>query len=97
MALTVAICAHKAPAAFAVGSKFVRSGMSRPLIVLCVAAFACVTPLGIGVGIGVGSRASPMLTLVFEGLAAGTFIYIGRAVQVDSIKTRVESAYGFNA
>ena len=60
-----------------------RERVSRPWLVV---SFACVTPLGIGVGIGVGSATSPMVALVLEGLAAGTFIYIGRAVQVGTIK-----------
>jgi len=91
IAITVAICAHKAPAAFAVGSKFVRSGMPRPLVAVFVLAFAAVTPLGIGVGIGVGSRTNPMVALVLEGLAAGTFIYIGATeIAVDEYETTAE-------
>ena len=76
IAVAVAICSHKAPAAFSVGSKFMRSGLPTPHVIGLVIAFTLVTPFGIVVGILAGA-ASPIAKLVLDGLAAGTFIYIG--------------------
>jgi len=74
--VAVAICAHKAPAAFSLGSKFLRDGMSLKHVLALIGAFSLVTPVGIGIGIGIGS-ARPVVKLILEGLAAGTFIYVG--------------------
>ena len=74
--VAVAICAHKAPAAFSIGSKFLRDGMSMKDVLALIITFSLVTPVGIGIGIGIGS-ARPVAKLILEGLAAGTFIYVG--------------------
>ena len=50
-AVAVAICSHKGPAAFSVGSKFLRSGLPTSQVVALVLAFTLVTPFGIVVGI----------------------------------------------
>lgn len=74
--VAVAICSHKAPAAFSVGSKFMRSGLPMSHVVALVLVFTLVTPFGIVVGILSGD-ADPMVKLLLEGLGAGTFLYIG--------------------
>ena len=74
--IAVAICSHKAPAAFSIGAKFLRDGMPVKLVLPLIGAFSLVTPVGIGIGIGIGS-AKPVVRLILEGLAAGTFIYVG--------------------
>ena len=74
--VAVAICAHKAPAAFSVGSKFMRSGLPMSHVLMLVLVFTLVTPFGIMVGILAGG-ATPMAKLILEGLGAGTFLYIG--------------------
>lgn len=85
--VAVAICSHKAPAAFSIGSKFLRDGMSLKHVLALVGAFSLVTPIGIGIGIGVGS-ARPVAKLVLEGLAAGTFIYVGATeISTDEFET----------
>jgi zinc transporter 1/2/3 len=60
-----------------------RDGMELWQVLSLVLIFACVTPVGVAIGIGVGSKSS-LAALILEGLAAGTFIYIGGAVHVDS-------------
>ena len=72
----VAIASHKAPAAFSIGSKFIRNGMDAKTVVSLIVVFSLVTPVGIIIGFLVGST-SAVARLVLEGLAAGTFIYIG--------------------
>ena len=81
-AVAVAICSHKGPAAFSVGSKFLRSGLPTSQVVALVLAFTLVTPFGIVVGILSGG-ASPIAKLVLEGLGCGTFLYIG-ATEISS-------------
>jgi zinc transporter 1/2/3 len=85
--IAVAICAHKAPAAFSIGSKFIRNGMPLTHVMVLLVIFSLVTPLGIGIGIGVGG-ASAIVKLVLEGLAAGTFIYVGATeITADEFET----------
>jgi len=85
--LTVAICSHKLFAAFSIGTKFIRSGMPVKHVVLLVVIFSLVTPVGIAIGIGVGT-ADPVVKLILEGLAAGTFIYIGATeITADEFET----------
>ena len=85
--IMVAICSHKAPAAFSIGSKFIRNGMAFRQVLMLVVIFSLVTPLGIAIGIGVGTS-SPMAALILEGLAAGTFIYVGAAeISTDEFET----------
>lgn len=87
IAVAVAICSHKAPAAFSIGSKFMRNGMAVSQVLALVFIFALVTPVGIGIGIGVGSS-SPLAALILEGLAAGTFIYVGATeISTDEFET----------
>ena len=81
-AVAVAICSHKGPAAFSVGSKFLRSGLPTAHVIALVLAFTLVTPFGIVVGILSGGATS-ITKLVLEGLGAGTFIYIG-ATEISS-------------
>ena len=76
IAVSIAIFSHKGPAAFSVGSKFMRSGLPTPYVIGLVLAFTLTTPFGIAIGIAAGA-ASPIAKLVLDGLAAGTFIYIG--------------------
>ena len=80
--IAVAITSHKAPAAFSIGSKFIRNGMTVTQTLSLVGIFSIVTPVGIAIGIAVGSSSS-MAALILEGLAAGTFIYIG-ATEISS-------------
>ena len=89
--LLVAIASHKAPAAFSIGSKFIRSGISRMQAILLICIFAIVTPVGIGIGIGSGSS-DALTQLILEGLAAGSFIYIGATeVSTDEFETTVKA------
>ena len=86
-AVAVAICSHKAPAAFSVGSKFIRSGLPPRHVMALVIVFTLVTPFGIVIGIWSGG-ASPIAKLVLEGLGAGTFIYIGATeISADEFET----------
>ncbi|XP_059471087.1 zinc transporter ZIP1-like isoform X3 [Neocloeon triangulifer] len=75
-----AVAAHKFVIAFCVGVELLVSNTSFLLVVLSVGVFAIVTPLGIGIGIAVTSgesfSAETAATVVLQGMAAGTLIYV---------------------
>lgn len=78
--LLVAIVAHKSFAAFALGISFVASGMARRRHLALLAMFSVMTPLGLFLGTGLrdalASDAALELEAIFDGLAAGTFLYV---------------------
>lgn len=78
--LLVAIVAHKSFAAFALGISFVESGLRRRRYLALLAMFSIMTPLGLMFGAGLNSllesSAVVELEAIFDGLAAGTFIYV---------------------
>ena len=83
--IAVAIISHKAPAAFSIGTKFMRNGLDFKTSAALIALFACVTPVGIGITAGSSDATA---RLVLEGLAAGTFIYIGATeIATDEFET----------
>lgn len=75
-----AIATHKFVIAFCVGIGLVSSRTRLPLIVVYVATFAMVTPLGIGIGIALsdngGASQDSLLSVVLQGMAAGTLLYV---------------------
>lgn len=87
-AVAVAIMSHKAPAAFSMGFALYKSGVNTYFrMCAIILTFACVTPLGIAIGIAVGSS-SPTASFVLDGLAGGTFIYIGTTeIATDEFET----------
>ena len=78
--LFVAIMAHKGSAAFALGVSLVRGGLAGAAAVRLVVVFSVMTPAGIAIGTAfsslLGERGGELLEAVFDGLAAGTFLYI---------------------
>ncbi len=80
LAIFFAIIAHKGAAGFSLGTALVGSGMSEPLRRNRLLIFATATPIGIGLGAYMTStmagRDAQMAEMVFDGLAAGTFLYI---------------------
>lgn len=78
--LFAAIATHKLVIAFCVGVELVSSRTRLLLIVVYVATFAAVTPLGIGIGIALsgeeGASGESLLTVVLQGMAAGTLLYV---------------------
>lgn len=79
--LLIAILAHKVTDSFALVINLRRSAFSRALMTSLMCIFAWMTPLGIGLAYWLVRHLSAQpLTLcmgIFNGLAAGTFIYIG--------------------
>lgn len=80
LAIAIAIVAHKGAAAFALGVSFVKSAMPRSRAWALLVTFSCITPAGIFIGRLVNStlphEEAETVEAIFDGLAAGTFLYI---------------------
>ncbi|KAL1139501.1 hypothetical protein AAG570_006484 [Ranatra chinensis] len=80
--LSGALATHKLVIAFCVGVELVSSGTKVLLIFIYVATFAAVTPLGIGLGLGMSLEGGgapgglPVASVVLQGMAAGTLLYV---------------------
>lgn len=77
-ALVMATLTHKAAEAFSLASVLLLAELSRRTLVLLLAAYALVTPLGIlaGRAFAGGIRLQSDALGAAEGLAAGTFLYV---------------------
>jgi zinc transporter 1/2/3 len=80
LVIFLAIIAHKGSAAFALSVSLVRNGLNRKTVMKIISLFSLMTPFGILLGLafetyltGSGER---LFEGVFDGLAAGTFVYI---------------------
>jgi zinc transporter 1/2/3 len=78
--ILVAILAHKGFAAFALGVSFVEADLPVPNYRRLLLFFACTTPFGVILGTLAASalegRTAVWFEAVFDGLAAGTFLYV---------------------
>jgi zinc transporter 1/2/3 len=79
-AIFVAIMAHKGSAGFALGIALAKDGAGPAHHNRTILMFAALTPLGVALGTFISSAftgtADLVLEAVFDGLAAGTFLYI---------------------
>ncbi|CAH1970628.1 unnamed protein product [Acanthoscelides obtectus] len=74
-----AISIHKFVIAFCIGMELVTSGLRRLIVAVYVFTFAVVSPIGIGLGIIVTyleSNSFTIMSVVLQGLASGTLLYI---------------------
>jgi len=82
--LFIAVATHKLVIAFCIGLELAWSKTRRPVLVMYVATFAIVTPVGIVIGMvlvqcGTGGAVdgSPgRVAVILQGLAAGTLLYV---------------------
>lgn len=82
--LFIAVATHKLVIAFCIGLELAWSKTRKPVLVMYVATFAVVTPIGIIIGMGLiqygtgGSvdGSSGRVAVVLQGLAAGTLLYV---------------------
>ena len=76
----IAIISHKGCAAFALGVSLREADFPRPRMIGVIALFSCMTPLGIILGSIFSTilkgKAAYAVEAVFDGVAAGTFLYI---------------------
>ncbi|VEN55662.1 unnamed protein product [Callosobruchus maculatus] len=74
-----AISIHKFVIAFCIGMELVTSGLRRLIVTVYVFTFAVVSPIGIGLGIivtYVESNSFTIMSVILQGLASGTLLYI---------------------
>lgn len=83
--LFVAVATHKLVIAFCIGLELAWSKTRRPVLVMYVATFAVVTPVGIAIGMvlvqcggggGAADGSTGRVAVVLQGLAAGTLLYV---------------------
>jgi zinc transporter 1/2/3 len=79
--LFAAIATHKLVIGFCVGVELISTRTRLVLILVYMATFAAVTPLGIGIGIalsndGEEAGTNTVATVVLQGMAAGTLLYV---------------------
>ncbi|CAH0400465.1 unnamed protein product [Chilo suppressalis] len=76
----MAVSAHKYLIAFCVGVELIAAGTKRWLSVVYIFTFSFMSALGIGVGIlmvgGAGAAAAGIYSVVLQGLACGTLLYV---------------------
>lgn len=80
-AILVAILAHKGFAAFALGVSLVQAKVARRRVIGTIFAFSLTTPIGILLGTlaatFLGAESADGVELLFDAVAAGTFLYVG--------------------
>lgn len=82
--LFVAVATHKLVIAFCIGLELAWSKTRRPVLVMYVATFAVVTPVGIAIGMvlvqygggGAADGSAGRVAVLLQGLAAGTLLYV---------------------
>jgi zinc transporter ZupT len=74
--MVTATLSHKAAEAFSLVSVLLLSQISRRSVVLLLAAYALVTPVGIAAGRLFANSLPDRMLAPAEGLAAGTFLYV---------------------
>ncbi|XP_014371929.2 zinc transporter ZIP1 [Papilio machaon] len=75
-----AVSAHKLVIAFCIGVELIATRTKTWLSVIYITTFAIVSPLGIGIGLilvgGQGATAAGVYSVVLQGLASGTLLYV---------------------
>jgi len=80
--LFFAIAAHKYVISFCCGVQFVTSGVKRLLVIVYIAVFSLISPIGIAIGLGLTStinseaETQTVTVTVLQGLATGTLLYV---------------------
>ncbi|CAH0594204.1 unnamed protein product [Chrysodeixis includens] len=75
-----AVSAHKLVIAFCIGVELIATRTKTWLMIVYITTFAIVSPLGIGIGLllvgGQGAAAAGLSSVVLQGLASGTLLYV---------------------
>ena len=85
--LTFGIALHHVPAAFALGSLLLHTSLSRQVVVLLLAAFALMTPLGYLISSGISNGAIGHIEQYFDRIMAvviGIFLHISTTILFES-------------
>jgi zinc transporter 1/2/3 len=83
IAILIAIVAHKGSAAFALGVSLKNSAFPAPRHMVLIIFFSVMTPLGVLLGslfaTAMSDKTAILMEAIFDGLAAGTFLYVAVA------------------
>jgi len=83
IAILIAIVAHKESAAFSLGISLTNSAFPAPRHIAVIVFFSVMTPIGVLLGTvfaaTLSDRTTTLLEALFDGLAAGTFLYVAVA------------------
>jgi len=95
--LLFAMCAHKLVLSFCIGVELLTGGTRRGMVILYVAVFAIVSPLGIAIGIvvtetddGAHTAAHVWTVAVLQAMAAGTILYVTFCEVLERERSRAE-------
>jgi len=83
--ISVAILAHKGLAAFALGTAFCKSKLSRTQVLVMALVFSSGTPCGIAIGALVSQHFNGPATSVCTAFAAGTFLQVSMMEIIPSV------------
>ena len=73
--LAIGILIHKSAAAVSLGGAFARTGYTTKEIILFLALFAIIAPMGIIIGMSI-SDSNKIVDVIFLSLSGGTFLYV---------------------
>ena len=78
--IVIALLIHKSILAFSIGVQLVDADLPSKTVLICLAIFAIMAPIGVGIGIGVLNSVKSTARLFFsgalQGIATGTFLYV---------------------
>ena len=75
--MVIAICVHKSAASLSLGISLVKAFPNNfKLVRILILMFSVATPIGVSIGMLV-ANAGDIYEVIFNSLAAGTFVYIG--------------------
>ena len=73
--LAAGIIIHKSAAAISLGGAFARTGYSTKEILIFLAIFSIIAPIGVIIGMQI-AESNPLVDVVFLGISGGTFVYV---------------------
>ena len=78
--ILIALLIHKSIIAFSIGVQLVDADLATKVVLICLAIFAIMAPLGVGLGMlllnSLNSIVKTFMSGVLQGIATGTFLYV---------------------
>ena len=78
--ILIALLIHKSIIAFSIGVQLVDADLNTKVVLICLAIFAAMAPLGVGIGLlllnSLDSVVKTFMSGILQGIATGTFLYV---------------------
>ena len=78
--ILIALLIHKSIIAFSIGVQLVDADLNTSVVLICLAIFAAMAPLGVGIGLlllkSLDSVVKTFMSGILQGIATGTFLYV---------------------